>query len=126
MVIPFAPVDRSAMYLRRSIEAGQDTTIVAHFGSDDGIQVWINGAIALENNASRGCAPDQDAVSLPLRQGTNLLLVKISNGSGDTGFYFSLTPTEPAGLVAPPRTGFPRFVERATDDLGTAGQHLER
>jgi alpha-galactosidase len=98
MVIPFAPVDRSATYLRRSIDVGQDTTIVAHFGSDDGIKVWINGAIALENDASRGCAPDQDAVSLPLRQGTNLLLVKISNGSGDTGFYFSLTPTEPAGL----------------------------
>jgi len=96
-VIPFAQVDRSAMYLQRTIDAPTDTTIIGYFGSDDGIKIWINATVALDKNVARGCAPDQEAVPLPLRRGPNLLLMKISNGGGETGFYFSSSPAEPAG-----------------------------
>ncbi len=96
-VIPFASVEQSAMYLQRTINVLQDTTIVAYFGSDDGIHVWVNGTAALAHNTARSCAPDQEAASLHLRKGSNILLLKISNGGGGTGFYFSLSPTEPLG-----------------------------
>jgi alpha-galactosidase len=98
------------MYLQRTIEAQRDTTIAAYIGSDDGIHVWINGTTALEMDVSRGCAPDQDAATLLLHKGINLLLLKISNRGGDTGFYFSLTPAEPAGTWRRIERDFPDSV----------------
>jgi alpha-galactosidase len=109
-IVPFAALDRSAMYLQRTIEAPQDTAITAYFGSDDGIHVWINGALALENNASRSCAPDQEATILHLHKGANLLLLKISNGIGETGFYYSLIPAEPSGTWRRLERDFPDSV----------------
>jgi alpha-galactosidase len=100
MLIPLDPIDQSAIYLRRTMESAQDTSVTVYLGSDDGIRVWLDGALVHENNTSRGCAPDQELVHLWLRKGTNLLLVKVSNGTGNMGFYFSLTPTEPAGIWA--------------------------
>jgi|GEM_PF-3891947 len=39
-----------------------------------------------KNDAARGCAPDSDAVDVKLAEGTNRLLLKISQHVGGWGF----------------------------------------
>ena len=78
----------AATYLFRRIESPDDSTLGVSLGSDDGIQVWLNGTSLLSKNVARGVAPDQEKVTLPLRTGTNYLLMKINNGGGGYGFYF--------------------------------------
>ncbi|MFQ6043204.1 MAG: tetratricopeptide repeat protein, partial [Candidatus Poribacteria bacterium] len=60
-------------------------------GSDDGVKVWLNGKPVWLNNANRSAAIDQDTVAVHLRKGRNRLLVKISQGTGDWGFYLRVT-----------------------------------
>ena len=110
VVVPFDAVDQSAMYLQRTMEAQRDTVVIAYFGSDDGIHVWINGALSIEHNTSRSCAPDQEAAALHLHKGRNLLLLKISNIGGNTGFYFALNPAEPSGTWQRLERDFPDSV----------------
>ena len=59
-------------------------------GSDDGITVWLNGKLLLARDVHRPCAPDQEQLELDLEAGENRLLVKITNGVLQSGFYFAL------------------------------------
>jgi alpha-galactosidase len=94
-IIHFEPVARAAHYVRRAIPAKRDTSVTAYLGSDDGIKVWLNGALLLAHDVERGVGRNQERVDLPLRRGGNTLLLKISNGSGPTGFTFSFSPEDP-------------------------------
>ena len=85
----------------------------ASFGSDDTLTVWLNGTKLLAENVGRGAAPDQNHAKLALKQGKNHLLLKICNGGGPSGFYFSPKPPEmPSG---------PPFVD-VTDAAGLGPQ----
>src|ERR1035437_9235647 len=86
-------------YLIRNINSDRDTTITGYFGSDDGIKVWLNGKIILNNNIDRSIRPNQDNAQLNLVKGDNKLLMKINNNSGPSGFYFSLKGMEPRKLI---------------------------
>ncbi len=59
-------------------------------GSDDGIKLWLNGALVASNNAQRGAAPGQEQVAVTLKAGWNEVLLKITQGGGGWGFYFDL------------------------------------
>ena len=61
-------------------------------GSDDGIEVWLNGKIVDYNpHACRCWAPDQDIVSVNLTKGWNRLLVRIGENWGWWGFIVRFT-----------------------------------
>jgi hypothetical protein len=81
--------DNSANYLYRTIDVASNVVIDVSFGCDDGIVVFLNGNQILSKPTMGGAAPDQHLVKLNLTTGTNHLLVKIVNGSGPSGFYFS-------------------------------------
>jgi hypothetical protein len=72
-------------YLKAKIWSpkGQPATLL--LGSDDGVKVWLNGKLVHSNNASRGVSPDQDKITVTLKEGTNELLLKVTNGAGDWG-----------------------------------------
>ncbi|MBI3414860.1 MAG: PSD1 domain-containing protein [Verrucomicrobia bacterium] len=80
----------SATYLYRTISTKEATILDVGLGSDDGLQVWLNGEKILSRDVERGVAPNQDTLKLALLKGENRLLLKISNGGGDSGFYFGL------------------------------------
>jgi mono/diheme cytochrome c family protein len=82
----------AATYLTRTITSAAAQVVEASLGSDDGVQVWLNGRRIHANKADRAAAPDQDSVRLWLRPGENRLLLKVSNGAGGSGFYFRLKP----------------------------------
>ena len=81
--------NNSANYLYRTIEVSNKVVLDASFGCDDGIIVYLNGKQILSKPTMGGAAPDQHIVKLNLKTGSNDLLVKIVNGGGPSGFYFS-------------------------------------
>lgn len=98
--------DNSANYLFRVIEAAEKMPIDVSFGCDDGIKVFLNNKQVLAKPTMGGAAPDQHLLTLNLIPGRNELLVKIVNGSGPSGFYFSSkgaqTPQEILDILAMP------------------------
>ena len=89
-VIDLGPETVCAIYLFRTITVERDTILLVSLGSDDGIQVWLNGTEILANNTDRGTAPDQERIDLVLKKGENKFLMKINNNSGGFGYYFRL------------------------------------
>lgn len=104
--------DSSSTYLFRILKAKAATKLLAGFGSDDGIEVWLNGKKIHSNNVPRGPAPDQDMVPLDLVVGENRLLVKIFNISGGCGFYFAA-----GNIGSAPPGGNPEALRLAIEDL---------
>ena len=80
----------SATFLYRTVESNADREIVVGIGSDDGLRVYLNGAKVHDNRASRGVTVGEDQVKLPLKQGTNHLLLKVVNHGGVSGFAFTV------------------------------------
>jgi hypothetical protein len=80
--------ENSSNYLAKEIEVSADMELPISLGSDDGIKVFLNGQNILSNNIGRGAAPDQEKLVLKLKKGRNILLLKIHNGAGPSGFYF--------------------------------------
>ncbi|MCK5328189.1 MAG: HEAT repeat domain-containing protein [Candidatus Latescibacteria bacterium] len=60
-------------------------------GSDDTINLWLNGKEVLAKDVYRGTHPDDDKVDVTLRKGANRLLAKVCNGSGGWGLALRLT-----------------------------------
>ena len=69
-----------ALITLESATALSDVTMRA--GSDDAIKVWLNGEVVHNNPIDRGAEDFQDKFTVDLKQGDNLLLVKVSNGRG--------------------------------------------
>ena len=55
-------------------------------GSDNGIKIWLNGAVIRTVDSGRGYAADQDKTAISLKAGWNKLLVKVSQYGGNWGF----------------------------------------
>ena len=93
--------ENAANYLYRTIDAPEARTLSLSLGSDDGIKLWINGKEVLAHNTGRGAAADQEKVDISLRKGKNELLMKIVNGGGPSGFYFSAKQEDaPKNVIA--------------------------
>jgi HEAT repeat protein len=75
--------DQRVAYLKTTITSDKSKDALLELGSDDGIKVWLNGQVVHANNAERGISPGQDKVKVHLNQGSNLLLMKITQGGSD-------------------------------------------
>jgi len=90
-----------ANYLYRTIEVDQSQVAALSLGSDDGIQLWVNGRLVVEKKTVRNEAvPDQEKVDIQLAAGRNQLLMKITNAGGKSGFYFAATTSQAADELA--------------------------
>lgn len=78
-----------AVYVAREIETTGVTEIPISLGSDDGLAVFVNGERVLAENVQRAAAADQHKINIRLKPGKNTLVLKITQGTGDFGFYFS-------------------------------------
>ncbi|MHC4427123.1 MAG: SUMF1/EgtB/PvdO family nonheme iron enzyme [Planctomycetota bacterium] len=116
-------INAASSYLYRTIHAAAPISLTAGFGSDDGIEVWLNGKRVLSRDVPRGVAPDQDRVPLDLGEGENRLLMKVYNISGNHGFYFRLTQDPVARLWEQIAQRFPVECDRMEGDLA-GGLHL--
>jgi hypothetical protein len=77
--------DNCAAYLRNKVWSDKNQKVRLELGSDDGINVWLNGQLVHSNNANRGVTLGADKVEVTLNKGWNTLMLKITNGSGEWG-----------------------------------------
>ena len=56
-------------------------------GSDDSIKVWLNGEVVHNNPIDRGSGGYQDTFEVDLKQGDNLLMVKVSQAWGNWSMF---------------------------------------
>ncbi len=89
--ISFADAENCALYSHIFIHSNSPQPALLKLGSDDGIKVWLNGEELYSNDVLRGASPDQDQVRCNLSKGINRLMMKISQGSGEWGFYARFT-----------------------------------
>lgn len=81
-------------YVGRRIFSPTDRTADWLLGSDDGFQLFVNGALVAERDVERGVVADQDHVRVSLRAGMNSVVFKIINTGGQAGFYFHEEPRD--------------------------------
>jgi HEAT repeat protein len=89
------PGENRVAYLRTILTSEQEQQAVLELGSDDGVKVWVNGKLAHANNAARACSPGEDKANLALKQGENVLLLKITQSGG--GWAAVARLRDPAG-----------------------------
>ncbi len=73
-------------YAWTEIEVANDTDAWLGIGSDDGMKLWLNGEIVVDQWVQRASRLDDDVVPLRLKKGKNQFLLKIQNMKGQWSF----------------------------------------
>ena len=79
-------VEDKLAYATTTFEVPAETKGVLAFRSDDGIAAWLNGERIHYNDVHRGVDHDWERVTVTLKEGKNVLLLKISQGNGNWEF----------------------------------------
>jgi len=98
---------QSVVYTFAALESPADQDAALLLGSDDGVKVWVNGALVHTNHVHRAAEPEQDRVRVRLRKGRNDLLIKVDNGDGATGLYCAVEAAHAVGQRALPAPAKP-------------------
>ncbi|MCX6908108.1 MAG: HEAT repeat domain-containing protein, partial [Verrucomicrobia bacterium] len=101
----FPGKENCAAYLKTEIVSPQDCDATLLLGSDDGVKAWLNGVVVHSNNTDRFGIPDQDSAPIKLKKGKNVLMLKVTQGSG--GWFACARIARPneapaAHVAAPP------------------------
>ncbi len=105
-----------ALYTYKSDKA-QEATMKT--GSDDSIKVWVNGEVAFTNAVNRGRGMWQDEFGISLKQGDNLIMVKISEAGGGWGMHVGILE-QPFVPVVDILTDWLWMIARAEEGQGGA------
>lgn len=81
----FAGGNHCVLYAQSRLVSPAEREVTLAIGSDDGIQLWLNGQRIHANNAVRGLVPGQDRVRAHLRAGPNDVLAKITQHTAGCG-----------------------------------------
>lgn len=95
------PADRVIYYFAVNLQSNAEQAATLKVGSDDGIQVWVNGVKVHDNAVTRALAPGQDKVSVNLKAGKNLILLKLDQGDGEAGLILSAETRQNASFTLP-------------------------
>jgi hypothetical protein len=76
----------SLAYLYREVTSNEAGEITMQMGSDDGLKFWFNGKLLVDADAQRGLNATDHTVTLPLKQGRNTILAKVTNGAANWEF----------------------------------------
>lgn len=89
-------------YLYRAITADRDLEMPVVMGSDDGMRLWLNGELLVDENHEQAMDPQAYRRVLKIKKGVNHLLVKVSQGWGEWQFQMtqelSMDPIAEAAL----------------------------
>ena len=78
--------DFAIAYLYREVHSNRDASLPVEMGSDDGLKVWLNGKVLIDADVPRGLNPQDHQINLPIKQGRNVLLAKVTQGQGTWEF----------------------------------------
>jgi putative membrane-bound dehydrogenase-like protein len=88
-------------YFATNINSTSEQPAILAIGSDDGIQVWLNGLKVHDHRTTRPLVAGQDKVKVQLKAGSNLLLLKLDQGNGAGGMTLSLETRANASFAIP-------------------------
>lgn len=102
-------------YVTRSVGSDQARTVAFHLGVDYWLQFWVNGQSVLKVDENHGSpVPDAFKVNVPLKNGKNILTMKVVSGTNGFGFWCKMktddsevlsdTNTDASLYIAPFRT----------------------
>lgn len=94
----YGAIEDSTAYAYAEVAVPEAVDAVVRCCSDDGIKVWVNGAVVHENNVDRGSDLDQDQAPAHLQAGVNSILIQVSQNAGGWNFCLRLTTTDGAPL----------------------------
>lgn len=89
-ITDFPYIGEAANFVYRRIDSKRPRTVKAELGVDDGVKVYLNGKLILEDKKASSVKPGEFELELPVVEGENHLLLKIVNHGGLTGFHFKL------------------------------------
>ena len=96
-------VDHHSSYALITLESiTAQPNVTMWVGSDDSIKVWLNGEVVHNNPIDRGATDFQDRFTVNLKQGENLLLVKVSEGRVDWSMFVGIEADVNAVYKRPP------------------------
>ena len=101
-----SPVFTVDLYAPEMARATDDRTrhpdALTHFllGTDDGCKLFVNGKAVFGHARHESAAPERDQVRVRLKKGRNAVLLKINNGDGPHGFYFTVQAEQELKLAA--------------------------
>ncbi len=81
--------ENQVTYFHRKITVKTARFINITFGSDGGMQLWLNGAKVQNGKVFRRVAPAPNEEMVLLKPGENSLLLKVHHGGGIYGFLFA-------------------------------------
>lgn len=87
--MPLARKDNLICYFACTVDSMMDQPGMLYVGSDDGVQIWLNGVKVHDHKTTRTLAPASDKVPVTLKSGKNLLLLKLDQGNGSGGLCLS-------------------------------------
>jgi putative heme-binding domain-containing protein len=82
--------DEIVSYLYREIESPADQAATVLLGADDCSRLWINGEVVHSSRDHNAAVSEQYTIKVKLKKGVNRVLLKINNGNGAHGCYFTL------------------------------------
>ena len=70
-------------FLRTFLRASAAGAATLELGTNDGVKVWLNGALIHAKNVGRGLTPNEDKVEIQLSDGWNTLVMAVFQMGGD-------------------------------------------
>jgi len=83
--------DQAVAYLRTKIVSDKQKSARLEIYTDDGVKAWFNGKQVHANNNSRGIQEQPDTVDVMLNEGTNHLMLKVTDDIWSWGAIVQLT-----------------------------------
>jgi len=80
--------------------ASTQSDVMMYVGSDDGIRVWLNGAVVWENPVDRGANDYQELFPVTLNAGPNILMVAVYECGGAWSGFFGIDADFTAGGIS--------------------------
>jgi glucose/arabinose dehydrogenase len=102
-------------YLYRQFECGRNAVVDFEMGSDDGLKLWVNGRVVVDADVYRGFNISDHRVKIPLREGRNTILAKVTQGGG--GWQFQMRPRLDPRVAAWLDYHLDRDFPRSAEDL---------
>jgi hypothetical protein len=82
-----APPGPALAYAHAYVFSSEETPAFLALGTDDGVKVYHNGLLVLDDHTHRAARKDASMVKVVLQKGWNRLLLKVDQGVGAWGFY---------------------------------------
>lgn len=108
--------DLARCFLYARVDSERAVRVEVTCGSDDGMRLWLNGALLVDKDVPRGLNPEDEQLVLDLETGPNHLFVEIVEGFGGWDFQMNVSKPLPydvdAHLQYALDRDFPRTPER--------------